>query len=313
MSSIDTSNSVAANALPSLLDGIGQGATAPEGSIAAAGPGNSVGSGSVMQKLRGMTAGAHAKLTVQWPARAKNWWGGQMQDPAKRPRALLMLRVGIGVAVIGMGVGSYFALRPVPQPDYMTDGMDDIFNYTLLTDEFNNLPIEERMKLIGQLVKRLKSMSGGDSMLMASFAAGIAGSARKQIEENVSLLAVDMWDKYAKDYTKVPDSERTEYLEATFVEFTKTFEALLGDVNEKSDEQRLADVRKQSDRDRKRMADPNRQPRGEELSNTFRFLDSNVGGNASPEQRSRGAVMLRDMARHFRGQDVSTGKPKGGG
>jgi hypothetical protein len=234
-----------------------------------------------------------------------------MEDPKQRPRALLMARVGGGAAVLALALGAYFALRPVPQPDYMTDGMDDIFNYTLLTDEFNNLPIEERMKLIAQLVARLKDMSSGDSMLMASFAAGIAGTARKQIEENVSLLAVDMWDKYAKDYTKVADSDRTAYLEQTFIEFTKTLESLAGDLNDKSDEERLADVRRQSDRDRKRMADPNRQPRGEDLSNTFRFLDSNVGGNASPEQRARGAIMLRDMARHFRGQDLSTGKSKG--
>ncbi len=307
MSSMNSSNSVPSTALPGLMDDLvpaaGMGKDGPRG----------IRGGGLGDKLRSLVGAARAKVTTQWPTRVRAWWGGQMQDPKKRPRALLLLRSGIAVAVIGVGVGGYFALRPVPQPDYMSDGMDDIFNYTLLTDEFNNLPIEERMKLIGQLVERLKSMSGGDSMLMASFAAGIAGSARKQIEENVSLLAVDLWDKYAKDYTNVPDSERTKYLEATFVEFTKTFESLLGDANEKTDEERIADARKQSDREAKRMADPNRQPSGKELSNTFRFLDTNVGGNASPAQRSRGAMMLRDMSRHFRGQDLSTGKPKGGG
>lgn len=229
--------------------------------------------------------------------------------PPKRRRALLMVRVGGAAAVVALGVGVYLAVRPVPQPDYMSGGLDDIFNYTLLTDEFNALPIDERMKLIGQLVARMKSMTSGDSMLMAGFATGIAGAARKQIEANASRLAIDMWDKYAKDYSAVADGERGDYLDKTFLDFVKTMEAVAGESRDKPDEERLADVKKQAARDRERMKDTQRQPRAEDLSNTFRFMDQNVGGHASPEQRTRGLVMMRDMVRHFRGQDTSTGKP----
>ena len=248
-------------------------------------------------------------LLRQWNERARAWWRDGLQDPQKRPRRVRNLRIAAAAGVVVLGVGAYLAIRAIPQPDYLNDPLDDVFNYTLLTDEFNKLPIDQRLELIGQLVKRLKAMDGEDSMLMAGFAAGIAGAARKQIEENASRLAIDMWDKYAKDYTKVPDSERGDYLDQTFLNFVKTMETVAGESRDKPDEERLAEVRRQANRDRERMKDPKRQPKGEDMGRMFRFMDQNVGGHASPEQRTRGAMMMRDMVRHFRNQDVSTGKP----
>ncbi|MCX5691429.1 MAG: hypothetical protein NTV94_16835 [Planctomycetota bacterium] len=238
----------------------------------------------------------------------KAWWRTRMDDPQKRPSMVRNLRIAAAVGVIGVGIGIYFAVRPTPQPDYLNGPLDDVFNYTLLTDEFNKLPVEKRLELIGQLVQRLKSMNGDDSVLMAGFAAGIAGAARKQIEENASRLAIDMWDKYAKDYTKVPESDKSEYLDQTFLNFVKMMETVGGEQRDKPDEERLAEVRRQVARDRERLKDPNRQPKGEDLGRMFRFMDQNVGGHASPEQRTRGMMMMRDMMRHFRNQDVGTGK-----
>jgi hypothetical protein len=238
----------------------------------------------------------------------KAWWRSRMDDPQKRPTMVRNLRIAAAVGVIGAGIGIYFAVRPVPQPDYLNGALDEVFNYTLLTDEFNKLPVEKRLELIGQLVQRLKSMDGDDSVLMAGFAAGIAGAARKQIEENASRLAIDMWDKYAKDYTKVPESEKSEYLDQTFLNFVKMMETVGGQPRDKPDEERLSEVRRQVARDRERLKDPNRQPKGEDLGRMFRFMDQNVGGHASPEQRTRGMMMMRDMMRHFRGQDLATGK-----
>jgi hypothetical protein len=238
----------------------------------------------------------------------KAWWRSRMDDPQKRPSMVRNLRIAAAVGVIGAGIGIYFAVRPVPQPDYLNGALDEVFNYTLLTDEFNKLPVEKRLELIGQLVQRLKSMDGDDSVLMAGFAAGIAGAARKQIEENASRLAIDMWDKYAKDYTKVPESEKSEYLDQTFLSFVKMMETVGGQPRDKPDEERLSEVRRQVARDRERLKDPTRQPKGEDLGRMFRFMDQNVGGHASPEQRTRGMMMMRDMMRHFRNQDVGTGK-----
>ncbi len=222
-------------------------------------------------------------------------------------------RIVVGVAGTALLVGGYFALRPVPQPDYLNDSLDDVLDYTLLTDEFNRLPVKKRMELIGDLVKRLKSMSAGDSALMAAFAAGVAGSARAQIEENVSRLVLDAWDEKAKDYPAVAVEQRAAYLERTFLEFEKMMEALGGEVRERSDEERLANVRRQTKRDVDAMNDPAKRPDSESLARFVTFMDSRMGSRATPAQRSRGQQMLRDMSRHFRGQDIETGKAKGGG
>lgn len=215
----------------------------------------------------------------------------------------------VGVAAIGSGVGLYFVVRPVPQPDYAADGLDDVFNYTLLTDEFNKLPVEERLKLMGQLVQRLQSMGGSDSMLLSAFAAGIAGSARQQIERNISTLMVDVWDKWAKDYPKVDSKDRDEFLDKTFVDFVKMMEAVGGKPRDVSDEQRLAEVKRQSARDREAMRTGKNAPPPEALAGIFGMMKNTVGGYANPAQQARGSQMMRDMVRHFRGQDISTGKP----
>lgn len=254
----------------------------------------------------------YRRFELRMPEGLRRWWDTQMSG-GRRERTVRRLKIGAGVACLGAAIGLYFLLRPVPQPDYLDDPIDEVFNYTLLTDEFNNLPVEKRMQLIGELVKRLKSMSGNDSVLMAAFASGIAGAARDQIERNASRLAIDMWDKYAKDYDKVPADKRGDFLEQTFIDFTKSMEAAAGQPRDISDADRINEVRRQATRDRQSLRDnPERQPPAAVLGRMFQFMNNNVGGHANPQQRQRGQQLMRDMTRHFRGQDVSTGKPLNG-
>lgn len=241
----------------------------------------------------------------------RRWWADHTRTPEERKRTVAVLYGGGGAAALALGLGLYFLLRPVPQPDYLSDPMDEVFNYTLLTDEFNALPIEERMRLIGLLIERLKNMDGGDSVLMASFAAGIAGAAREQLEENGSRLVIDLWDKYAKDYDKKKPEERERYLEEVFVDMTKTLEALGGEPRDISDADRINEVRRQVAEDRKAFREGKMPaPPPETIGRIAAFMNSSLGGNANAAQRVRGTQMLRDMTRHFRGQDIGTGKPK---
>lgn len=221
---------------------------------------------------------------------------------SRRRRLMRGLTFGGPVVLVALGVGAYLVLRPVPQPDYLKDDIGEVFNYTLLTDEFNRLPVEKRMELIGQLVSRMKSMSAGDSVLMAAFASGIAGAARKQIEENASKLMIDLWDKYAKDYANVKPEDQGAFLDNTFLEFVKTMEGVAGQPRETTDSERLTEVREQAQRERERAGE-GRTPPNQALGRMFTIMRDNVGGHASPAQRTRGQLMLRDMMRHFRGDD----------
>jgi hypothetical protein len=252
-----------------------------------------------------------ARLNGAARARLDRWWLPIDADPIRRRRWVLGGRVALGVLVVGLGVGGYFVFRPVPQPDYLLDPMDDVLGYTLLTDEFNKLPVDKRLALIGQLVQRFRSMNSGDSVLMASFAAGIAGAARDQLMENGSRLAVDTWDKFAVDYAKVPDEQRGEYLDKTFVDFTKMMETLGGRPRDISDEERLAEGRRQAARDMERIKEnPSRGPSSEMAGQMFQFMNEGVGKFASAQQRVRGQQMMRDMVRRMRGVDIVSVKPK---
>lgn len=250
------------------------------------------------------------RLAAPLKKRWEKFWTPIAQDPGRKRRWVRGSRIAAGVLVASLGVGAYFLFRPIPQPDYATDGLDDVLDYTLMTDEFNRLPVKERLKLISELIARLKNMSSGDSVLMASFASGIAGTAREQIMENASRLAVDVWDNYAVQYAKVPDADREAALDNAFVEFTKMMEGLGGRSRDISDEERLAEGRRQADRDLKMMKDPTRGPSNKDLAQVAVFLDKDVGKHASAQQRMRGQQMMRDMTRRLRGQDITTGKPK---
>ncbi|MCC6229227.1 MAG: hypothetical protein IT432_08385 [Phycisphaerales bacterium] len=257
-------------------------------------------------KRPGLVARTRASLR----ARFDRWWSPIDADPDRRTRWIRGGRIALGALVLGLGVGAYFVFRPVPQPDYLDDPLSDVLGYTLLTDEFNRLPVEKRLELIGQLVQRFKSMDAGDSVLMASFAAGIAGAARDQLMENGSRLAVDTWDKFAVDYAKVPDDQRGDYLDKTFVDFTKMMETLGGRPRDVSDEERLAEGRRQAARDMERIKEnPDRAPTSEMAGRMFQFMNEGVGKFASAQQRVRGQQMMRDMVRRMRGVDIVTGKP----
>jgi len=150
-------------------------------------------------------------------------------------------------------------------------------------------------------------MSGGDSAIMAAFAAGIAGSARKQIEENATRLAIDVWDKYARDYPKVKAEDRGAFLDSTFIEFTKMMETIGGRPSDKSDTDRLNEARAQAKRDEERIRSGKDQPPPQALGRIFTFMRENVGGHASIAQKTRGQQMMRDMVRRLRGDDLNTG------
>lgn len=249
-------------------------------------------------------------LHVRAIAELKRRWEAIAGDPARKARLILAARILGAVLLVGAGVGAYFVFRPVPKPDYMNDDLDSVLGYTLLTDEFNRLPVDERLRLIGQLIQRFKSLDAGDSVLLAGFAAGIAGSAREQLMENASRLAVDAWDKYAKDYAKVDPAKEEEYLDDAFVQFTKMMEGVGGRVRDVSDEERLAEGRRQAKRDMDAMRDTKRGPSNEQLGRVFRMMNEDVGQHATTQQRMRGQQMMRDMTRRLRGQDIHTGKPK---
>ena len=244
--------------------------------------------------------------------------------PVKRPRANPLAGLAwlaplwtdsrtryaiIAVFVMCGGVVAYFHFRHVPQPDYATAPMDDVLGYTLLTDEFNTLPIDKRLELLKDLIDRLKVMSGDDSAMMAAFAASIdTDKLRRQLEENASRLMLDVWDKYALDYQQKPAEKRAEYLDNTLLNLEKMMETTAGVQSNKTDEERLAEARQQAKRDQDMMS-KGQGPTAGQLARMADLMRNRVGEHSPPQQQQRGMQLMRDLTRHLRGQDLVTGKP----
>lgn len=234
-----------------------------------------------------------------WPAPVRRFFA----NPRQR-------WITIGVAALALAITAFFYLRPRPQPDFAEAEMDDVLDYALLSEDFNQLPIDKRLELIKELVDRIKGMSGDDSAMMAMFAASVEGKMREQLERNVTLLAADTWDKYAFEYAHVPADQRAEKLDKTFLDMTKMLESVAGVDNNKSDQERLAEAREQARRDQDMFA-TGKGPTGTQLARMAAGMRQTMLKNGSPQQQARGQQLMRDMTRHLRGQDVVTGKPGG--
>lgn len=242
-------------------------------------------------KVQASAVGAQARPSA--PRTSLPAW---TRDTRVRVGALLAL-------VLAIGLGLWLYLRPTPQPDFASAPMDDLLNYTLLTDGFNNLPVNERLELIRELIDRFKNMGSGDSVLMAAFAASIdSDKLREQLTKNASLVAIDVWDQYAIKYQNVAADDRGQYLDNTFLEFSHLMDTLSGQTNPKTDEERLKEARDQAKRDQD-MFQSGKGPTGSQIARMTDFMRNRMGQHSNPQQQLRGQQLMRDMTRHMRGKD----------
>lgn len=213
-------------------------------------------------------------------------------------------RLGVALAAAGLLVGAGFAwgaLRPISAPDALNDPLAGVMRFALLDRDFNRLPVEERMRLVLELAERLRGMDAGDSALLAAFAAGIRGAAREQLEENIRVLGMDLMTSYAAKYAAVPEEERAAFLDATAVEWSKTMEQLTGETKETPDDQRLAEMKDQAQRDAERARENARPLTGEGAANFFQMMQEDVSAYKGPNDRARTSRFIRDMTRRLRG------------
>jgi len=209
--------------------------------------------------------------------------------------AALVLLVG------GVVVGAWLQYRIQPPPDYENERLDVLFEYTLLTDDFNRLSVEERLALLGQLIDRLKSMGSSDSLMLAMFASTIMGEMRAQLEENISRLAIDVADKFAVEYDpNVPEDEKEAYLEDVFVDMQRLFAVVDADLAIKDREEMLDDGRRQASRDLDRF-NSGKVGAGEVIR-VFDLMNNKVGSHMSGHQRVRVQTMFRDMTEMLRAE-----------
>lgn len=267
---------------------------------------NTVGQGSLLEGLG--VASVLPKPTFRerlnaWSAakvRAVRAWANA--TPARAHRVRLAGRVGLAAVVVGALVGGYLAIRERPQPDVFVDPFDDVLDYTLLSEEFNRLSTQKRLEIITDLVKRFRSMDGSESVLVAAFAAGIQGEARKQLERNMSRLVLDVVDEGASAYDKASPEDKERVLDESYVRLVRTVEALDGEPTSKTDEEILEDGTKEAERGAEWARNTDRDRLGRQTGRMLLSVNDTIGQQASPQQRGRMTVLMRDMTRRFRGE-----------
>lgn len=238
------------------------------------------------------------------PALARGW--------AERHRRSAAV-AGVTIALLGAGSGAalaWAAFRPINAPDGMNDPLTSVLGFALLNDDFRRLPVRERLELVLQLAERLRAMNAGDSVLVAAFAAGIAGEARVQLEENIRTLGIDLMAEYAKDYSAIDDAEREAFLDRTALEWSAMLERITGEEQNLSDQQRLAAMRDQAQRDAAAARRSDGPLNADNVASFFESMQADVNGDAKPAERARTARFVRDMTRHLRGRDIRTNTPK---
>lgn len=208
------------------------------------------------------------------------------------------------VLIANAGVGAYLVFRPVPKPDYETGEIASLFNYTLLTEDFNRLSVDERVRLIGDLARRIGAMDGGESAAMAAFATTIRGELRDQMERNISKLGVDMIDKFASEYdADAPVADREQFLMDKAVEFQKMMETMTGRTRDLDDDQRLARMQRQAERDQEQVRSGDFG--ADDAAAVLVFLNDVPGQHSTMHQKVRSVVLMRDMTNVLRGKGLS--------
>ena len=234
------------------------------------------------QRLNALQAAALGRFNAAWA----------------RPGSRFAIMGASSVAALALGLGLYLAIRPVPQPDYKRADLGRVFDYTLLTEEFNNLPVEERIALISQLYGRVREMDASESVVMAQFFAGIAGEARGQLERNAGKLLIDAADMVAKDYAGVPPEERDGYLDDAYVRLVRLTEPFDSSSGERTDEEILERGRRDAAQGQEVMASG--EVTAQDASRMMVFMNRQSEQSASVSQQQRLTLFMRDMTRRLR-------------
>jgi hypothetical protein len=204
-------------------------------------------------------------------------------------------------ALLGGGVYWWVEVRFRPPPSIFDSPFDDVLGYLSL-DDFSKLPLKDRIAFMIELSDRFRGISQDESVVMAGFFAGLTGPTREQLRQNARELARDILAEGAAQYVNLPKSEQAKFLDGWLVEWTKTAERMAtGKVDDKSDQQRLDEMKGQAKRDSTRERNPNRLGSLTEGS-ASRFLDfwsSDVETAASPRQQGQITRFMTDLRTHM--------------
>jgi len=140
-------------------------------------------------------------------------------------------------------------------PNIFDTPVDGVLSY-LGTDDFNSLPIEERLRFLQDIMKRFSSMSQADSALASAFFAGLTGRANEKLVDNARILGKDIFVQGAHEFLSLTDEKsRNEYIDKWLVKWMRFAEETTGRRSGRSDQELLDRMSEQARSDLKRGID----------------------------------------------------------
>ena len=195
----------------------------------------------------------------------------------------------------------WYVVRWQAPPSIFGSPVQNVLGY-LAMDDFSQLPLDERVRFLMEFSDRFRGMEQSDSATMAAFLAGISGPVRETATNNVRVLAKDILMEGASDYVNLPFAERGQFLDEWVVRWTKVGERMaLGQERDKTDEERVSEMKSQADRDSTRELDESRIPDLTAVS-AVRFMDfwsQEVESTASPREQGQIVVFMTDLRKHL--------------
>lgn len=213
----------------------------------------------------------------------------------------------VAVLLLAGGAFAWWSSRWRPPPSIFDSPVDDALGY-LAIDDFNRLPLEERVRFMLDFASRFRGLEQGESAVVAAFMAGLTGKAREQLLQNMRILAKDILVEGAATYVDLPPKERGAFIDAWLVRWSKVGEEMaFGAPRERSDEDRIEEFRREARRGQERQLE-RQQERPTDLSLTEvgagRFLDfwqSDVETAATPREQGQITRFMVDVRKRLSG------------
>ncbi|MDA1008463.1 MAG: hypothetical protein O2800_05610 [Planctomycetota bacterium] len=224
-----------------------------------------------------------------------------IQECMSSRRAQGSLATALLIAVCLTGGIWWWNARWRPPPSIFDCPVDNVLSY-LTRDDFNALPLKDRIEYMMQFADRFRGLKAGESASMAAFLAGVTGPTRKQMTQNMRILAKDVLAEGASTYLTLDEKDRKTYIDKWTCDWIRFAErAATGNESKKTDTEILKGIEKQASRDTNRVKELGEIP-GLDSDGAMAFLGffhTQVEGTASPREQGQIARFLDDVRGHY--------------